>query len=147
MTASALPPSFFVSTSLMPSASEKAVRQSSHSASHKPGRFGQLNPASRTTVGEQIVSFLRQRRPIKTADSVSADTGVPAGTVQKWLDRGSAPSVAHFYRLVGAYGPDFLAIGFDAAPEWLASAVRTENSIRLKSEIAALEAKLAGVFA
>ncbi|MFC7663770.1 hypothetical protein [Methylorubrum suomiense] len=74
---------------------------------------------------------------------MSADSGVPAGTVQKWLDRGSAPSVVHFARLVSAYGPDFLSTAFATPPAWLDQAVRDERAAVLRAEIAAREAMLA----
>jgi ubiquinone biosynthesis protein UbiJ len=90
-----------------------------------------------------VIAFLRQRYPSKTPDHVAADTGVPAGTVQKWLDRGSAPSVAHYTRLWLAYGPEFLAATIERAPAWLDAAHRAEEAARLKAEIAAREARLA----
>lgn len=90
-----------------------------------------------------MIAFLRRQHPVKTADNVAADSGVPAGTVQKWLDRGSAPSVVHFARLVSAYGPDFLATAFASPPAWLSQAVRDERAATLKAEIAAREAMLA----
>jgi hypothetical protein len=90
-----------------------------------------------------VIAFLRRRHPLKTADHVGVETGVPAGTVQKWLDRGSAPSVAHYCRLWLAYGPEFLAATTDRAPAWLDAAHRAEEAARLKAEIAAREARLA----
>lgn len=90
-----------------------------------------------------MIAFLRHMHPSKTAENVSLDSGVPAGTVQKWMDRGSAPSVVHFARLVSAYGPDFLATAFASPPAWLSQAVREERAATLKAEIAAREAMLA----
>ena len=98
---------------------------------------------SRTDVGDRVNAFLRQRHPHKTPDHVAVETGVPAGTVQKWLDRGSAPSVAHYCRLWLAYGPEFLAATIERAPAWLDAAHRAEEAARLKAEIAAREARLA----
>lgn len=90
-----------------------------------------------------MIAFLRHMHPSKTAENVSLDSGVPVGTVQKWMDRGSAPSVVHFARLVSAYGPDFLATAFASPPVWLNQAVREERAATLKAEIAAREAMLA----
>ena len=90
-----------------------------------------------------MIAFLRHRHPLKTPDHVAAESGVPAGTVQKWLDRGSAPSVAHYCRLWLAYGPEFLAATIERAPAWLDAAHRAEEATRLKAEIAAREARLA----
>ena len=108
-------------------------------------RASQLTPASQTIVAERIIAFLRRLHPLKTADNVAVETGVPAGTVQKWLDRGSAPSAFAVFRLMGAYGPEFASAVFTSAPAWLDRAVREERAAQLKSEIAALEAQLAGV--
>lgn len=127
----------------MLTASEVSLRQSPVRGSQRPGFRRAIDSASQTDVAERIIAFLRRRHPLKTADSVAVETGVPAGTVQKWLDRGSAPSVPHFLRLAGAYGPDFLCVGFSAAPAWLDRAVREERAAQLKAEIAAREAMLA----
>lgn len=90
-----------------------------------------------------MIAFLRQRHPLKTPDCVAADTGVPAGTVQKWLDRGSAPSVAHYCRLWLAYGPEFLAATIENAPAWLDAAHRAEAAARIEAEIEARQSALA----
>lgn len=119
------------------------MRQTAHFVSQKPSRSRQSDSAARTDVGERVIGFLRHLHPTKTAENVSIESGVPAGTVQKWLDRGSAPSVVHFARLVSAYGPDFLATAFASPPAWLNQAVREERAATLKAEIAAREAILA----
>lgn len=122
----------------MSSTSEIRVGQSHRRAS-------QLAPATQTIVAERVIDFLRRLHPIKTADNVFVETGVPAGTVQKWLDRGSAPSAFAIFRLMAAYGPEFACAVFTSAPAWLDRAVREERTAQLKSEIAALEAKLEGM--
>lgn len=90
-----------------------------------------------------MVAFLRRMHPQKTADCVAADCpGLPAGTVQKWLDRGSAPNAAGYTRLWIAYGPDFLAAIAPKACGWLDQAVRDAERARLQQEIDRLQARL-----
>ncbi len=97
------------------------------------------------TLGERVCSFLRERHPVKTADNVSADTGIAYNTVKTWLDRASAPNAEGYTALWIAYGPDFLAALADREPAWLKDIRRAQEAAHLKAEIAALEAKLAGV--
>lgn len=110
-----------------------------HAASHE------IESRGRTSLGERVVAFLRSRHPTKTADNVAADTGVSVNTVKTWLDRASAPNADGYTRLWIAYGPDFLAAMPDKPPAWLDQFRRDREAAHLKSEIAALEAKLAGV--
>ena len=144
MAASVMPP-LIGSVSSMFSTSEKTVRQSPYRTGHSPVVARTVVGRVRTDVAEPVNDYLRARHPAKTADHVAAVTGIPAGTVQKWLDRGSAPSARHFCCLIAAYGPGFLISVFTAAPEWLDEDAREQRATELKSEIAALEAKLAGV--
>lgn len=132
--------------SSMSSASENLVRQSSEMRSRLSVKRRANVLLDQTIVGERVVAFLRRRYPQKTAELVAADCpGLPAGTVQKWLDRGSAPNASGYTRLWLAYGPDFLAAIAPDQTGWLDQAVRAQRAAELKTEIAALEAKLAGV--
>lgn len=97
------------------------------------------------TLGERVCAFLREQHPAKTADNVSADTGIPYNTVKTWLDRASAPNAEGYTALWIAYGPDFLAALADREPAWLKEIRRVQEAAHLKAEIAALELKLAGV--
>jgi hypothetical protein len=100
------------------------------------------------SLGERVAAFLRLRHPVKTADNVSADTGIPVNTVKTWLQRASAPDAEGYTLLWLAYGPDFLAVLADGrAPQWLQQARRDHEAAALKAEIAALKTKLAGVTA
>lgn len=85
---------------------------------------------------------LRRRRPGKTADLVAADIGLPARTIQNWLDGRASPNASGFTRMVLAYGPDFLAAVLPECPSWLDSAARIEKRAALAGEIARLEAEL-----
>ena len=151
MTASILTPSLISALasvrSSMTSSSEKAVRQSGQIFGRDVAKPRVRTQSIRTSVGERVVAYLRHLHPSKTADNVSAQTGIPAGTIQKWLDRGSAPNADAYCRLGRAYGPDFLAATWDIAPSWLSEAVREQRAATLQAEIAALEAKLARVTA
>ena len=73
----------------------------------------------RTVVAERTMAFLRRVHPHKTADNVSADTGIAASTIGRWLDRGSAPTSWAFLRLIAAYGPEFACAVMDHPPAWL----------------------------
>jgi hypothetical protein len=98
----------------------------------------------RTVVAERTMEFLRRIHPHKTADNVSADTGIAASTIGRWLDRGSAPTSWAFLRLIAAYGPEFACAVMDHPPAWLDRAARDEESRRLRTQIEALQARLEG---
>ncbi len=115
-----------------------AVRQS-------PALSGKMSVADRSDVAENVICYLRDRFPVKTAEHVAADTGIKCDTVQKWLDRASLPNGWSMLRLIAAYGPEFLAAGFESAPLWLAKAVREEQLQKLEAEIAALEREKAAL--
>lgn len=110
-----------------------------------PASAGQLSATDRTTAAERVVGFLRKRHPVKTADCVSAETGINADTVQKWIDRCSMPSGLGLFVLVGVYGPDFLCSIFESPPVWLSRAASDERLKRIEDEIAALEAERAAL--
>jgi hypothetical protein len=105
----------------------------------------EVESRSRLTLGERVCAFLRDRHPVKTADNVAADTGIPFNTIKTWLDRASAPNAEGYTALWMAYGPDFLAALADREPAWLQEVRRAQEAAQLKAEIAALEIKLAGV--
>lgn len=90
------------------------------------------------------MDFLRRVHPQKTADNVSADTGIAVSTIARWLDRGSAPTSWAFLRLISAYGPEFACAVMDHPPAWLNRAAREEESRRLRNQIATLQARLDG---
>jgi hypothetical protein len=93
-----------------------------------------------------VSAFLRTRHPVKTADNVAADTGIPVNTIKTWLQRGSAPDAEGYTLLWLAYGPEFLAVLADGrAPQWLLAARREHEAALLKAEIEALKLKLAKV--
>lgn len=110
-----------------------------HASAHE------IESRKRASLGERVVAFLRSRHPLKTADNVAADTGLPLNTVKTWLQRSSAPDAEGYTQLWIAYGPAFLAALPDKPPAWLEDIRRTQEAASLKAEIAALEMKLSGV--
>lgn len=115
------------------------ARIQTHPASHE------IESRERQSLGERVVTFLRARHPMKTADNVAADTGIPVNTVKTWLNRASAPDGDGYTKLWVAYGLDFLAALPDVQPPWLQDIRRELEAAHLKAEIAALTSKLAGV--
>lgn len=94
---------------------------------------------------ERAVAFVRRLYPVKTADCVSADTGVPAQTVRRWLEGVSKPSWVAFSRLIFAYGPSFLAAVYPKAPQWLDEAHRREMQATLRAEQQRISDQLAAL--
>lgn len=93
---------------------------------------------------ERVCAFLREAYPTKTADSVAADTGIPAARVRKWLEGKAYPSGAAVVLLTAAYGPEFLCAVMDSPPAWLTEAGRAQARARISTQIAELEALLEG---
>ena len=96
----------------------------------------------RHAVAGRLCSFLRSRYPVKTAENVAAETGIPAATVASWLERGSSPNAWALLSLVGAYGADVLCAVMEQPPAWLRTAARQAERERVEAQIAALRSKL-----
>lgn len=96
----------------------------------------------RTDVAQNILDFLRRLYPANTAINVAADTGIPAETIQKMIDRASMPSGFNLLRLAGHYGAEFLVAAYPNAPRWLDRAHRMEERERLLALKADIDAKL-----
>jgi hypothetical protein len=94
------------------------------------------------SVGERTAGFLRSIHPEKTAANVSADTRgrISAKTIEKMLERLSAPSTVNGIILFEVYGPEFMCALMDNPPEWLSAAGREQAAARLDAGIAELEA-------
>lgn len=90
---------------------------------------------------ERLVRALRKLHPVKTADAVQAETGIPSTTVGKWLALQSSPSLPAFARLVFAYGPDVVSALFRKAPAWLDAAARAQRLAALDAQLAALQSE------
>lgn len=105
-------------------------------------------PASvgeRYAVAGRLCSFLRGRHPVKTAENVAAETGIPVATVASWIERGSSPNAWALLNLVGAYGAEVLCAAMESPPAWLRSAARQAERERVEAQIAALRSKLGEV--
>ncbi len=101
------------------------------------GRVDSIARSDGTVVHERVIAFLRAQHPVWTAKRVAADTGISPATITKWMDRGSAPSLAHVWRLGCAYGLDFLAAVYVE--------VDAVEAARRADELAALEARVAAL--
>jgi len=64
--------------------------------------------------------FLTDRHPLKTAECVSGQTGVPVKTVERWLSANpSEPSGINMVRLYIVYRAPLLAAALVNCPDWL----------------------------
>lgn len=81
----------------------------------------------RTEVAERITTFLREAHPHKTAEHVAAATGEAVSTVEKWLERGSAPSGPALLRLLRAYRWPLISALYDGDVSWLAEQAHAER--------------------
>jgi hypothetical protein len=110
--------------------SEEAMRQSAVNGRRLPA-------TNRAVVADRINALLRRRHPKKTAEHVSAETSIPAGTVAKWLERGSSPGAVGTLLMILAYGPEFLAeVYAEQTPEWVKEAIAIRAaSQRTKAKI------------
>lgn len=92
---------------------------------------------------EKAVAFIRARHPVKTAESVAAETGVGAETVKKWLDGTARPSWDACWALICAYGMPFMAATILTKPQWLDDAHRAARLAALEAEQARIQAEIA----
>jgi len=100
----------------------------------------------RNDLAERVNEFLRRRYPVKTGENVRSDIGINATTVQKWLDRSSAPSSWALVKMISAYGPEFLAaVMGDTAPAWLRQSAHVERRAQIEAQMAALSQELQGM--
>lgn len=112
---------------LTPAGCEIAVRK--YSALRR-----QASEAEPHVVAGRIVGFLRARHGSKTAENVHAETGIPAKTVAKWMERASIPSGLAILRLTKVYGVEFLA-ALISAP-WIDELARAEQLARADRAVA-----------
>ena len=83
--------------------------------------------------------------PVKTAQCVAFDTGIPATTIRKWLELGCAPSGRHTAVLSGRY-PGFLAAVIPGDEEaWFAEIARQEALERLEQQAATIRHQMSDV--
>ena len=106
---------------------------------------GKRYPVAWKACPERAVAFIRRMYPTKTAESVSADTGIGSETVKKWLDGSSRPAWDSTFALIFAYGPAFLAAVYPKAPKWLDEAHRREMQATLRAEQQRISDQLAAL--
>jgi len=98
----------------------------------------------RASVSERVVGLLRNLYPSDWSKNVARDLEASVHTVRKLDERGSAPSLALFKRMVREYGPEALAVLFDDedSPEWLSDTVRAWRLAKLEHEMAAIQGRI-----
>lgn len=89
-----------------------------------------------------LAAFLRRQHSSCTSAHVEAATGIPARTVEGWLELRSYPSLAAFLTLTHHYGPSLLAAVYPRAPRWLDEATRAERIRALEDQKASIEAEM-----
>ena len=139
MTASLFPTAPFDQSSPMHTASGKRMGKSGHNV-------GRVSPSNDRTFAEHVSSFLRRLHPVKTAQCVACDTGIPATTIRKWLEQGCAPSGKHTALLTRRYRGAFLYAVFpEGADEWFAELARQDDLVRLERQAATIRQQLSDV--
>ena len=92
--------------------------------------------------GERLVAFLRRRHPVKTADSVASDTGIPAANVAKWLAGASLPSFSASIALMLAYDIDFWAAVLPNPPACIVAELTDRRIAALTADIDARQREI-----
>jgi hypothetical protein len=95
-----------------------------------------------TSVGRRVAAQLRERHPVKTAQAVSAETGIPAATIEKLIERENLPSAATLWALLKAYGASFMVATFPDPPRWLTDAAHAERIARAEAALIRAKADL-----
>lgn len=101
----------------------------------------------RASVSERLIGFLRRVYPSDWSKNVARDLDASVHTVRKLDERGSAPSLALFKRMVREYGPETISTLFDdgEAPEWLSDTVRAWRLAQLESEMSRIQERIDGL--
>lgn len=105
-------------------------------------RSTNIGATSAQACPERAIGFIRERYPVKTAECVAADIGVPVHTVKRWIEGAAKPSWSGFSRMILAYGPAFLAAVFPCQPKWLSDAYQREQLVQLEAEQARIQIKI-----
>ncbi len=90
----------------------------------------------------ELVVFLKERYPNHTAKRVAQETGAPVRTVENWLAGNSAPNVFWAFRMVGLYGPEFLARVMTNPPDWLSAARMAQKRAEITKDLDDLQRQL-----
>lgn len=120
----------------MRAVSEVPMRQSHHEC-HTDGWN------ERSDLSDRVVAFLKSAHPQKTAEHVAVELKISVCTVQKWIERHSAPSAWMLLRMVSAYGPEFLAaVMGEGAPGWLRKDAHDARRAEIEAQMSALQQEL-----
>lgn len=131
--------SAFLNTSPMHTASGKDMGKSGQ----EQGKFGRSHAR---TFAERVAAFLRAQHPLKTPQCVEAETGIPAGTVRKWLEQGNIPSGEAMLALSKRYEAPFLCAAYpDDEDAWFFEVARQQEQARLEAQAATIRQQLAAV--
>ena len=106
---------------------------------------GRVSPSDDRTFAERVSTFLRRMHPVKTAQCVEVEAGIPATTVRKWLEQGCAPSGKHTAALARRYRGFLWAVFPDAENEWVAEVARQDELERLERQAATIRQQMSDV--
>lgn len=90
----------------------------------------------RIDTSEKVAAFLPKRHPYCLVRAVHEKTGIAWKTIEKWFERGSTPSSAHFLVLIEIYGPEFLIAVIDDTDSWLRAAAIDQRDAQLRARVA-----------
>lgn len=122
----------FLATSPMRKASGKTMGKTGQ----EQGKVGRNHAR---TFAERVAAFLRAQHPLKTPQCVEAETGIPAGTVRKWLEQGNVPSGEAMLALSKRYEAPFLCAAYpDDEDAWFFEVARQQEQERLERKAEAL---------
>ena len=108
-------------------------------------KVGRVSPSDDRTFAEHVSEYLRRKHPVKTAQCVGSDTGIPSTTIRKWLEQGCAPSGKHTALLAGRYC-DFLAAVFPGDERaWFAEVARQVALEELEQRAAKIRQQMSDV--
>lgn len=102
-------------------------------------KIGSIDPQA---CPDRAIAFIRARYPVKTAEHVASDIGLPVHTVKRWIEGAAKPSWTGLSRLIFAYGPAFLIAVYPNAPKWLDEAHRRERLAALEEQQARIRAEI-----
>lgn len=120
---------------------DKSTACATNSAGFVPQASGKKSAKMRFDICG-LIDWLRCRYPRATSINVAADTGIPAATVDNWLQGRSAPSIAHFSEMLAIYGPPLLEASFTRPTSWVTEAARMFKRAELNATIMRLQAQM-----
>lgn len=106
------------------------------SAPPRPQSCGKISASSFDDLG--FSAWLRGKFPNATSANVETLTGIPAATVENWLQRRSRPTVEYFALLAEVFGPSLLSASLTKSVRWVEKAVAAERAVQIDEQIALL---------